>query len=59
MKMKHIVIGAVVMLMLFIGLPILWGSWYTVSSGEKAIIKTWGAVSDVKGDGLHFKMPIA
>ena len=59
MKMKHIVIGAVVMLMFFIGLPILWGSWYTVSSGEKAIIKTWGAVSDVKGDGLHFKTPFA
>lgn len=59
MKLKHIVIGAIVMLMLFVGLPIIWGSWYTVSSGEKAIIKTWGAVSDVKGDGLHFKMPFA
>lgn len=56
--MKHIVIGAVVMLMLFIGLPILWGSWYTVSSGEVGIVKTWGAVSSVAGDGLHFKMPI-
>lgn len=59
MNMKKVVFGIVVALMVFIGLPILWGSWYTVSTGEKAIIKTWGAVSDVKGDGLHFKIPFA
>lgn len=59
MNMKKVVFGIVVALVVFIGLPILWGSWYTVSTGEKAIIKTWGAVSDVKGDGLHFKIPFA
>ena len=49
MNMKKVVFGIVVALMVFIGLPILWGSWYTVSTGEKAIIKTWGCCIGCKG----------
>lgn len=59
MKIKYVVISMLVALAVIVGLPILWGSWYTVSSGEVAIIKTWGAVTSIAGDGLHFKMPIA
>lgn len=58
MKIKHVVISGIVALTVLFGLPILWGSWYTISSGEVGIVKTWGAVSSVVGDGLHFKMPI-
>lgn len=58
MKIKHVVISGIVALAVLFGLPILWGSWYTISSGEVGIVKTWGAVSSVVGDGLHFKMPI-
>ena len=32
-------------------------SYYTVGAGERAIVLTWGAVSDVTGPGLHFKIP--
>lgn len=59
MKIKYVVISMLVALAVIVGLPVLWGSWYTVSSGEVAIIKTWGAVTSIAGDGLHFKMPIA
>ena len=33
------------------------GSFYTIDSGEKGIVLTWGSVSDVVGDGLHLKVP--
>ncbi len=33
-------------------------SWYTVQSGEKAIVFTWGKITNVTGEGLNFKIPI-
>lgn len=32
--------------------------WYTVSEQENAVVTTAGKVTDVKGAGLHFKIPI-
>lgn len=36
----------------------LFGSFYTVDEGERAVVKRYGEVVDVTGPGLHFKMPI-
>lgn len=33
------------------------GSFYTVTSGERAIVLRFGEVKSVEGDGLHFKIP--
>jgi regulator of protease activity HflC (stomatin/prohibitin superfamily) len=38
-------------------LIILCGSFYTVDSGEKAILITNGKISGTEGDGLHLKLP--
>ena len=33
------------------------GAFYTVQSGEKALVFTWGKITNVTGEGLHFKIP--
>lgn len=40
-----------------IALVLIFGSFYTVDSGERALVLTWGSVSSVENDGLHFKLP--
>lgn len=40
-----------------VGLGILLGSWYRVDEGERAVVLTTGAFSEVAGPGLHFKLP--
>lgn len=40
-----------------IGLYGIFASYYTVGAGERAVVLSWGAVSDVSGPGLHFKVP--
>lgn len=59
MNVKQLIGIVVVVIAVFFGIPTLWGSFYTVDSGQKAIVKTWGAVGDVVGDGIHFKIPFA
>ena len=47
--------------MLFVGLVLLiliTGSFYTVQSGEKALVFTWGKITNVTGEGLNFKIPV-
>ncbi|MCL1946989.1 MAG: prohibitin family protein [Chitinivibrionia bacterium] len=34
-------------------------SIYTVKSGERALVFTWGKLTAVSGEGFHFKMPVA
>lgn len=34
------------------------GSFYTVKSGERALLFTWGEITSVTNEGLHFKIPI-
>ena len=41
-----------------IALITLWGSFYTVTSGERAIVLRFGQVKEVVTDGLHFKLPM-
>jgi len=38
---------------------LLSSSCYTVQSGTRALVFTWGEITSVKGEGLHFKLPIA
>lgn len=40
------------------GVSVLLSSFYVVNSGERAIVLTNGRVTEVAGDGLHFKTPI-
>jgi regulator of protease activity HflC (stomatin/prohibitin superfamily) len=51
--LRPIIIG----LLVLIGILILWSSFYTVTSGERAIVLRFGQVQGVEKDGLHFKMP--
>lgn len=41
-----------------VGISVLLSSFYVVNSGERAIVLTNGRVTEVAGDGLHFKTPI-
>lgn len=42
-----------------IALMLLFGSWYTVGAGERAILTTFSKPSDnIQGPGLHFKIPM-
>lgn len=43
----------------FIALAGLFGSFYTVDAGEKAVVLRYGAVTGTADAGLHFKMPLA
>jgi len=36
----------------------VFSSFYTVQSGYKAIVFTWGKITDVTGEGLHFRIPV-
>ncbi len=42
---------------LLLGTTILFGSWYTVDQGERAVITRNGAVVGESDPGLHFKLP--
>lgn len=44
-------------LALFVGMPVMFGSWYTVDQGERIVVTRNGAVVDESGPGLHFKTP--
>ncbi|MEQ1888082.1 MAG: prohibitin family protein [Alphaproteobacteria bacterium] len=37
---------------------VLWGGWYTVDEGERAVILRNGSNIGVAGPGLHFKIPL-
>ncbi len=52
-KLKY----AFLALILLIVVTILWGCFYTVKSGERALVLRFGQVQEVVSDGLHFKMP--
>ena len=52
--LRQIAIGATIL----VAIIVLWSSFYTVTSGERAIVLRFGQVQNVEGDGLHFKMPM-
>lgn len=50
------IIGIAVGIIIF--LIILFGSFYTVDTGEVAVISKFGKVASIESAGLHFKIPI-
>jgi regulator of protease activity HflC (stomatin/prohibitin superfamily) len=54
MKIKLIVTAIMVLL---IGFPILFGSWYTIDQGERGVVLRNGAFTSESEPGLHFKIP--
>lgn len=52
-KLKYFVIG----LLALIGFIIFWGCFYTVDSGQRALVLRFGQVQEVVSDGLHLKLP--
>lgn len=50
---RRVGIGAVSV----VALGVFFGSWYRVDEGERAVVLTTGAFSEIAGPGLHFKLP--
>ncbi|GHV14647.1 hypothetical protein AGMMS49938_11160 [Fibrobacterales bacterium] len=48
----------VAIIAIVIGSIVVSGAFYTVRSGEKALVFTWGEITSVSDEGLHFKIPI-
>lgn len=55
--MGRIVAVGAGLLVSFVVLFIMFGSWYTIDQGERGVLLTNGAYTAVKGPGLHFKTP--
>lgn len=54
LKPLHIIIACVVVLVAVLAL----NSFYRVGQGEEALVLTFGRVTDTKGPGLYWKVPI-
>ena len=52
-KPKIIFFSVIVVIVLMI----IWGCFYTVTSGQRALVLRFGQVQEVVSDGLHFKLP--
>lgn len=50
-------IGGVILAGALVVLMALFGAFYTVDEGSRAVVKRYGEVVDVTGPGLHFKTP--
>jgi len=46
------------LIVIVIGSIVISGAFYTVKAGEKAIVFTWGEITSVTSEGLHFKIPM-
>jgi len=49
---------AFAIIVIVIGSIIVSASFYTVRAGEKALVFTWGKITSVTSEGLHFKIPV-
>lgn len=54
-KLVKIVVSTVIALIV---VSLIMSCFYVVNSGERAIVLTNGRVTEVAGDGLHFKTPV-
>ncbi len=52
--LSKIILGALALAVVAVS----WSSFYTVTSGERAIVFRFGQVQSVQSDGLHFKLPM-
>jgi len=51
---------AVVVVLLFVGMIVVFSGVYTISAGERGVLLTWGKPSmEAIDEGLHFKFPVA
>lgn len=50
---KWVVYGLVALM----AISALFGSTYVVDPGRMGVVKRWGQIIDVQGEGLHFKVP--
>ena len=58
-EVKMVITGIIAFICLVIFLIFLFGAWYTVDAGDRAILLTFGKAStDIAQPGLHFKIPI-
>jgi regulator of protease activity HflC (stomatin/prohibitin superfamily) len=57
MNPRSILGGLAAVIVLFVVLAGLLGSWYTIDQGDRGVLLTNGALSSVVDPGLHFKMP--
>lgn len=57
MKIKHALALIVLGFIALISLGAVWGSFYTLKDTEKALVMTFGKVTDVTSSGLNFKIP--
>lgn len=57
--MNRIIAAAVAVIAGFLGITVMFGSWYTIDQGELGVVLRNGAVSSVAQPGLGFKLPIA
>lgn len=55
--MAKAVMGVVGAFLGILFITIMFGSWYTVDQGERAVLLTNGAYTETAAPGLHFKMP--
>jgi regulator of protease activity HflC (stomatin/prohibitin superfamily) len=58
MSARTIKLAVLGILVLFIGVPMLMGSWYTVPEGFRGVITRNGAVVGIATPGLGFKVPL-
>ncbi len=49
--------AGVIVAVVFVLLPLVLGSWYTVEQGERGVILRFGKMTEVVDAGLHFKLP--
>lgn len=56
--LKALLSGTVALFVIFVGLSVLLGSWYTVAEGYRGVITRNGKVIGLAEPGLHFKLPV-
>jgi regulator of protease activity HflC (stomatin/prohibitin superfamily) len=56
--MKEIISAVMAFIFVICASTFLFGSWYTVDQGERAVVLRYGKMVDVSEAGLHFKTPL-
>lgn len=56
--MMQWIISTIAAVLFLFGVTVLFGSWYTVDQGERAVVLRYGEIVSVSGAGLHFKTPL-
>ena len=57
LSFRRLVTWLVTGVAVLLALMVVFGTWYTVDQGERAVLLRNGAFVDVEGPGLHFKLP--